>query len=428
MAVEPEHHPISVSEASDLAKSTLRRTGTLCVIGEVSGFRGQARGGHCYFEIKDEEATLAAIIWRSTYERLGFALEDGQELIMYGTFDVYKGSGRMSFVISHAELAGEGQLRQQVALLAKRLQAEGLMDPARKRPIPKFCERIVVCTSYSGKVLHDVEQTLARRNPLVAIDTVECAVQGPTAPATIVRALSIAAKAKPDAILLVRGGGSLEELMCFNDEQVARAIAACPVPIVTGIGHEPDTTIADMVCDLRASTPTAAAEQVAPAIGELIDVNATRGRRLKRALAACVSELAQRVELLGSRPCLASPFALIEERSHELDLTEERLFSAPGHLIDRHARELDHMSVRLDSAARRICTVPSARIERLGASLTALSPLSVLGRGYAIVRSDDGHVVTSIQHAAAGDALTIQLVDGGIRTQVIETQEGRIDS
>ncbi|MDO5107420.1 MAG: exodeoxyribonuclease VII large subunit, partial [Coriobacteriaceae bacterium] len=248
-----ETAPISVSQASALAKNTLKGLGTLCVIGEVSGFRGPARGGHCYFEVKDAESALSAIIWKGVYQSLGFVLEDGQQLVMYGDFDVYKASGKLSFVIRYAELAGEGMLRQQVAQLERKLAAEGLMDDARKLRVPEFCERIAVCTSFSGKVLHDVEMTLARRNPLVVIERVECSVQGKEAPPTIIQALRTAEAMRPDAILLVRGGGSFEELMCFNDEGVARAIAACTVPIVTGIGHEPDTTIADKVADKRAS-------------------------------------------------------------------------------------------------------------------------------------------------------------------------------
>ena len=337
-----------------------------------------------------------------------------------------------------------------MALLAKKLEAEGLMDPARKRRIPRFCERIVVCTSYSGSVLHDVEQTLARRNPLVVIDTVECAVQGAEAPASIIRALAIAAKAAPDAILLVRGGGSYEDLMCFNDEQVARAIAASPVPIVTGIGHEPDTTIADMVGDLRASTPTAAAEQVAPSMQELIDACEGRAKRLAGSMEGKLAQLEMSVSALATRPCLASPYALIDARRGDLERVEERLRAVPQRLFDDRARDLDHaeerlyaalphridahaaqtgmLATRLDAAARRICHGPAVQVERLSAALAALSPLAVLGRGYAIVRSESGHVVTSAAQARVGEGLSIQLADGRIDTTVTATQEGSIDN
>lgn len=424
----PRKSALTVSQAVALVNGSLKSLGTVCVMGEVSGFKGPNwRSGHCYFEVKDEEATLAATMWKGSYQSLGFEFADGQQLIMYGTFDVYKGSGKMSFIIRHAEIAGEGRLRQQVALLAKKLAAEGLMDAERKRTIPRFCERIAVCTSYSGSVLHDVAQTLARRNPLVVIETVECAVQGAEAPASIVRALAIAARAKPDAILLVRGGGSFEDLMCFNDEQVARAIAASPVPVVTGIGHEPDTSIADLVADLRASTPTAAAEQVAPSIGELIEINDNRAVRLHRTMQAKLAALAQKVDALASRPCLTSPYALIDERKRDIMRAEERLSAAPAALIERRSSDMERMSQRLAHAASRICQEPAARLDRLAASLNALSPLAVLNRGYAIVRSDEGRIVTSYAQAEVGDALTIHLADGSIQTRVTRSQEGRVD-
>ena len=254
--------PISVSDAVALAKGAVSSWPTLVVNGEVSGFRGpNARSGHCYFEVKDDGASMSVIVWRGTAAKMGFQLRDGLAVQLTGKFDVYQASGRLSFVASRVEAAGEGLLRQQVAELARRLEREGLMDPARKRRIPAFCSRVCVVTSLSGSVIEDVRRTLARRNPLVEIDVVGCSVQGADAPATIMRALGVAAASRPEAILLVRGGGSFEDLMCFNDEALARAIAACPVPVVTGIGHEPDTTIADRVADRRASTPTAAAHE-----------------------------------------------------------------------------------------------------------------------------------------------------------------------
>ena len=424
--IRRETAPISVSQASALAKNTLKGLGTLCVIGEVSGFRGTARGGHCYFEVKDAESALSAIIWKGVYQSLGFTLEDGQQLVMYGDFDVYKASGKLSFVIRYAELAGEGILRQQVAQLERRLAAEGLMDDARKLHVPEFCERIVVCTSFSGKVLHDVEVTLARRNPLVVVDRVECSVQGKEAPPTIIDALRTAEAMRPDAILLVRGGGSFEELMCFNDEGVARAIAACTVPIVTGIGHEPDTTIADKVADKRASTPTAAAEQVAPSIKEIRGKLDDRRMRLASAMGAQLSARAAALEALASRPCLTSPYALLEERAAELVQTEQRLADAPLRLIERLSFGTDKLAIRLGHAGAQMTAPFSARLARLEVNLHALSPLAVLGRGYAIVHAG-GHVITSYTQAHAGDALTVQLADGAIEATVTETQEGRLD-
>ena len=219
--------PLSVTDAVALAKGAVSAWPTLVVNGEVSGFRGpNARSGHCYFEVKDDGASMSVIVWRGTAAKMGFQLRDGLEVQLTGKFDVYKASGKLSFVASRVEVAGEGLLRQQVAELARRLEAEGLMDPARKRHVPAFCSRVCVVTSLSGSVIEDVKRTLARRNPLVQIDVVGCSVQGADAPTTIMRALGTAAASRPDAILLVRGGGSFEDLMCFNDEALARAIAA----------------------------------------------------------------------------------------------------------------------------------------------------------------------------------------------------------
>ncbi len=214
--------PLSVHEAVTVAGAHVDAIPSLVVMGEVSGFRGpNARSGHCYFQLKDDQSAMDAIVWRGTYQKCGFALRDGLKVVMGGKFNVYKGSGRLSFVARTVSLAGEGALRQKVAELARKLEAEGLMAQERKRPIPRFCTRVCVVTSLSGSVIDDVKRTLARRNPLVQIQEVGCSVQGPGAPATIIRALRIAAEARPDAILLVRGGGSFEDLMTFNDEALA---------------------------------------------------------------------------------------------------------------------------------------------------------------------------------------------------------------
>ena len=233
MAAEKGAAPLSVTDAVALAKGAVSAWPTLVVNGEVSGFRGpNARSGHCYFEVKDDGASMSVIVWRGTAAKMGFELRDGLSVQLTGKFDVYKASGKLSFVASKVEAAGEGLLRQQVAELARRLEREGLMADERKRRVPVFCSRVCVVTSLSGSVIEDVKRTLARRNPLVEIDVVGCSVQGADAPATIVRALGTAASSRPDAILLVRGGGSFEDLMCFNDESVARAIAGCEVPVV----------------------------------------------------------------------------------------------------------------------------------------------------------------------------------------------------
>lgn len=438
---------LSVSEAVGLAKGNVSAWPSLSVTGEVSGFRGpNARSGHCYFEVKDDGASMSVIAWRGVYAHAGFELKDGLQIQLTGKFDIYKASGRLSFVASSMSVAGEGVLRQQVAELARKLEREGLMDPSRKRHIPAFCTRICVCTSLSGSVIEDVKRTLARRNPLVLIDVVGCSVQGAGAPATIVRALQVAAASNPDAVLLVRGGGSFEDLMCFNDELVARAVAECPVPVVTGIGHEPDTSIADMVADRRCSTPTAAAESVAPAIDDVERQMIQRQVRLgnsmrsmlereyagvesagKIAASAMTVRLAREgafLDALGSRPCLTDPAAGIHARQSELEQTSERLHGALPRLL-RHSREvLDRDSQRLAGIAPRLLRVPNSEVSRLAATLDALSPLKVLGRGYSIARDENGHVVKDASSLCAGDSLSVQLGRGRIDAKVTSVDRG----
>lgn len=441
MAAEKGAAPLSVTDAVALAKAAVSAWPTLVVNGEVSGFRGpNARSGHCYFEVKDDGASMSVIVWRGTAAKMGFELRDGLSVQLTGKFDVYKASGKLSFVASKVEAAGEGLLRQQVAELARRLEREGLMADERKRRVPVFCSRVCVVTSLSGSVIEDVKRTLARRNPLVEIDVVGCSVQGADAPATIVRALGTAASSRPDAILLVRGGGSFEDLMCFNDESVARAIAGCEVPVVTGIGHEPDTTIADMVADRRASTPTAAAESVAPAIDEVERQMLQRQVRLGRAMSAAIEVRRQRADALGrvmaasaegelarrrvaldgfaARRCLTDLLAPVRDRAADLAQTEERLHDAIPRALSRDREGVERSGRRLVEVSARLTRPAEATLARLAASLDALSPLSVLSRGYAIARDARGHVVKDAAELSAGDEVTVLLGSGSFGASV----------
>lgn len=438
--------PISVSEAVGAAKSQMNAMPTLVVAGEVTGFRGpNARSGHCYFQVKDDSSAMDVIVWRNTYAHMGAPLRDGMQVVLTGKFDVYVGTGRLSFIARSVELAGEGLLRQQVAALARKLESEGLMAPERKRQIPRFCVRVAVVTSLSGSVIDDVKRTLRRRNPLVELDVVGCAVQGPGAPVTIMRALEVAAAARPEAILLVRGGGSFEDLMTFNDEALARAVAASPVPVITGIGHEPDTSICDMVSDRRCSTPTAAAESVAPAIDEV--VAAIEGRRLRmgaalgamaagedqrlvsldgRARQAMLTRVAHErsvLDALASRRCLEDPMAFVEDRATQLMQSEQRLHDAIPRLLERDRREVSVAATRLRTCGEAITRPHEAMLQRAAASLDALSPLAVLARGYAITRDAEGHVVQDASRLEAGQDVSVLLGKGSFEatvTQVVQ--------
>ncbi len=462
-AAKADADVLSVSQAAELAAGALDAIPQLTVIGEVTGFRGpNARSGHCYFQIKDDTAVMDCIIWRGSYSKRTFDLRDGMEVQFTGKFNLYKGSGRMSFVAKSFSLAGEGLLRQQVAQLAEKLRREGLMEPSRRRPIPVFCSRVAVVTSLSGAVIDDVKRTLRRRNALVEIICVGAKVQGEGAPAELIEGLARAAAITPapDCILLVRGGGSFEDLMTFNDESLARAVAACPVPVVTGIGHEPDTSICDMVSDRRCSTPTAAAESVAPAIEELQNATEERARRLvvamgnrvarerdaecaqtdrlKRAMDTRLKDMRRVLEGLAARPCLGDPTKIVDRRRADLAQSADRLVNAIERSQARFAVEFEKLPARLVQSTsgfapkRHALEIQTTKLKHIGAillddeqatlrsaaaSLEALSPLKVLARGYSIAYGPAG-VVTSATQLKEGDAVRIALADGNVNATV----------
>ncbi len=456
-----EKDALSVSQAVQYAADALDSIPQLTVLGEVTGFRGpNAKSGHCYFQIKDTSCAVDCIIWKGAYAKRSFELRDGMQVQFTGGFNLYKATGRMSFVARSFTLAGEGLLRQQVAQLAERLRREGLMEPERKRKIPAFCTRVAVVTSFSGAVIDDVKRTLRRRNPLVELVCVDAKVQGEGAPAQIADALGRAAAQRPDCILLVRGGGSFEDLMTFNDEALARAVAACPVPVVTGIGHEPDTSICDMVSDRRCSTPTAAAESVAPTMADLESVTAAREQRMVaamsrsvadasasldasasrcvRAWSAYVGRLSLALDAFAARPCLQGPRSFVDRRRFELEQGAERLDAACARSFERAGAQLEGLAPRLRAVGSQIASfrheldLAGTRLGRAGerqvqtraaslggaaAALDALSPLKVIGRGYAIARSERG-VVSSVGAVRPGDGIAVLVADGTIEATV----------
>lgn len=437
----PQQEPLSVSRVVEVAKACVGTMPTFVVVGEVTGFRGpNARSGHCYFQVKDDSAAMDCIVWRGTYASSGVSLVDGLEVQLTGKFDVYQASGKLSFIAKGLEVAGEGLLRRQVDELARKLEREGLMAPEAKRPIPAFCERVAVVTSLSGSVIDDVKRTLRRRNPLVELLVAGASVQGPGAPESIERALVVASSAKPDAILLVRGGGSYEDLMTFNDEGLARAVAACPVPVVTGIGHEPDNSICDMVSDRRCSTPTAAAESVAPTVDEVETTIAERGSRLARAMSYGIGEASHGldaletsmgrsvdgrlsrerllVESLAAHRCLTDPSAQIDDRANALRQSEQRLHDAIPRSLEAKRRDLARDADRLSSVASRLLRPYESELAKQAGTLDALSPLRVLSRGYSIARDEEGHVITRVSGASVGESMDVAVSDGSIHATI----------
>jgi exodeoxyribonuclease VII large subunit len=340
-------------------------------------------------------------MWRNSAARLQFMPRDGEAVEAHGVISIYEAGGQYQLYADMLRPAGEGALYQEFLRLKAKLEAEGLFDPERKRPIPTQPKRIGIITSPTGAALRDMLNTLRRRYPLVEVVLAPTAVQGEEAPGGIVAAFKLLnSLAKPDVILVGRGGGSIEDLWAFNDERVARAIAASDSPVISGVGHETDFTIADFVADLRAPTPTAAAELAVPDQADLrIDLKEL-GNHLARLALANVSDQRWNLQALNNRLRLYSP--------------------RPRLLSDK--QRVDELAFRLSTAAGHFLALEAAHIQGLRQRLASLSPQAVLERGFAILYDPDGRHVRSISQVSPGDRLQAQLSDGSLSAQVEETR------
>lgn len=439
----PREAALSVSAAMALAKGALEGV-TVRLVGEVSELSAKPGYKAVYFTVKDQAASLPCMMWNNRYQASGVELRVGALVELTGRFTLYAAKGRMNFDVFSVALAGEGQLRMQVANLARKLQAEGLMAPERKRALPRYPKAIGLVTSPRGAAVHDVLRTMRRRYPMARVLLAGVPVEGAQAPAQLAEGLRRVAEAGAEVVLLVRGGGSFEDLMPFNDEGLARAIAACPVPVVTGIGHEPDTSIADMVSDLRASTPTAAAEAVAPDLTALRQRAATLGAALHSAMRLGLAERRRRLDACAHLPLFAEPMRLLEADAQALDDFAGRLSAALPQAIKDDRHRLALLGGALERLLAQATVRPAQRaalareaLARAGASLLAphesalavsaarlhdLSPLALLGRGYSIARTAEGAVVASVAAVEPGQPISITVADGRIACDVTATE------
>jgi exodeoxyribonuclease VII large subunit len=371
------------------------------VRGEIRDLTSHA-SGHMYFTLTDEVSQLRCVMFREEAQGLVFTPSVGMEVTARGTITVYEPRGQYQLVVRRLEPAGIGDLYLAFDRLRRKLAAEGLFDTARKRPIPAFPHRIALLTSADGAALHDLLTTLRARWPAAHVMLIPTPVTGPAAVPGIVRSLQRLRDAEgADVAILARGGGSMDELSAFNAEEVARAIAAAPTPVVTGIGHETDVTIADLVADLRAATPTAAAAAVAPDRRELLDtVRAWRrssSQRLRRLVAGCRRE----VLLLTARPSLQRPLLLLA--------------------IPR--QRIDDLTAQIRQGVARLLAEVHGRWARAAERLSALSPKAVLSRGYAIARLPRGEVVRSIRQLTVGGPAELILHEGAAEVSVRKLRE-----
>lgn len=400
-AAEPSNatpEPLSVAALTAQIKSTLEgRFTDVWVAGEVSNF-SRPQSGHCYFTLKDDHAQVRAVMWRGSASRLRFDLKDGLELVCHGAIDVYAPRGSYQFVVKEAQPRGVGALELALQRLREKLAAEGLFDRERKRPLPRFPRRIAFVTSPTGAAIRDFLQVLARRWRGVDVLVVPTRVQGDGAAEAIADAIRLANRLAPplDALVVGRGGGSLEDLWCFNEEAVVRAIAASRVPTISAVGHEIDVTLADLAADVRALTPSEAAERVAPSADELAESLRRSTERLHGAAWRGQRQRRERLSRIAASRPLARPHTMLSDAARRLD-------------------DLDRAAAR---AATRIAERSRSQLAQLGGKLQTLSPLSVLGRGYSLTTNERGALVRSANEVSPGDRLHTRLADGEIVSRV----------
>lgn len=408
---ERTDEPLSVSAALALAKRSLESF-TVKLIGEVSEVSNKPGYKAVYFSVKDSGASMPCMMWLNRYKAAGVELRVGMLVELTGRFTLYAPKGRMNFDVFGLSIAGEGNLRLQVANLAKRLEAEGLMRSERKKQIPRLPEKVGLVTSPRGAAVHDVLRTLRRRFPLATVLLAGVAVEGESAPLGLIAGLEAVRDAGAEVVLLVRGGGSFEDLMPFNDEGLARAIATLGVPVVTGIGHEPDTSIADMVADVRASTPTAAAEAVSPSLEGLESELGVRGAALSGALSRRIERAFSVVERIAERPVFADPNMLFAVEAQSLDLFEDRLQRAIPLNLERDRVKLRHLEDQVRSVGATLLPRFENQLAMGASRLHDLSPLTILSRGYAIAKDEEGSIVKSVDSIEANEAVCVEVADG----------------
>jgi exodeoxyribonuclease VII large subunit len=407
---------LTVAELNRLARAALERDFPLIwVAGEVSNLV-RAASGHHYFTLKDTEAQVRCAMFRSRAQLLPWKLENGQQVEARALVTLYEARGEFQLTVESLRRAGLGRLYEAYLRLKEQLTAEGLFADERKRVLPRFPRRIGIITSPRAAALRDVVVTLGRRAPQLPIILYATLVQGTEAASQIAAAIqTAAARNECDLLLVVRGGGSLEDLWSFNEEIVARAIAACPIPVIAGVGHETDITIADLAADRRAATPTAAAELASAGWFEAAAEIAGLASALRNAMRTNLERRMQRVDLLARR--LVHPAERLAHSKQHLAHLASRLAGAGERLAARRQQRLAELRLRL-ARARPNLEQRRTRLERAAAGLAALNPQAALARGYALVRTPDGQLLRSHQQLAAGMLLDLRFAEGGAEALV----------
>jgi exodeoxyribonuclease VII large subunit len=450
MPANPEVHSVPVPGRDVYSVTRLTREvrvlldrglGVVWVEGELSNF-SQPSSGHWYFSLKDKAAQLRCAMFRMKNMLVGFTPRAGSQVLVRGRISVYEARGEYQLIVEHLEEAGLGALKREFERLKSQLAAEGLFAPARKRPLPRFPRRIGVVTSPTGAALRDVLHILKRRYPPAAVLIYPTPVQGVAAAPALVRALALAsARRECDVIVLARGGGSLEDLWAFNDERLARAIHACSLPVVCGVGHEVDFTIADFVADARAPTPSAAAELVVPDRLACLEALARSAQRLAGGMRRELRVAAVRLETTERRLKLAHPGVRLQQQMQRLDDLSQRLGRAvrarvhhgrlrvselktrlarrsPQHELQEYRARHQQLQARLKRASEQTLARIAQRLALAQRGLHAVSPLATLTRGFAIITQADGRVLSDAAAVAPGEEIEARLARGTLSARV----------
>jgi exodeoxyribonuclease VII large subunit len=392
---------VTVAQLNGYTKTILEGNELLADIyvrGELSNFKIYS-SGHMYFSLKDENAAIAGVMWRSYASRLPFVPKDGMKVVAHGRISLYEDTGRYQLIADNFEPDGIGSLYYAYEQLKKKLGEEGLFDEKYKKPIPKFPSRVGLITSPTGAAIRDMTRILGRRFPMAEILLYPSLVQGTGAAAQLSSGIKYFNEQKNvDVIIIGRGGGSIEDLWEFNNEGLARTVFASEIPVISAVGHESDFTICDFVSDMRASTPSAAAELAVPEQSELYAALENAKKRLALLASSFVSERKKRLTFISSSPFLLSPL----------------------NFVDTKRMKMTQLGERLDGAVTRITDKKTAAYKEKVASLTALSPLAVLSRGYGVSYSEEGNIIKSVKNVKKGDVIRNALSDGELYATVTE--------
>jgi exodeoxyribonuclease VII large subunit len=394
----------SAEEALSISEVTLRikqavesSLASMWVAGEITDI-ARPRSGHLYFTLKDERSQLRGVMWRSVAERLPYDLSDGQSVLCFGDIEVYAARGTVQMVVRKCQPQGMGALQLALAQLQAKLEDEGLFAAARKRELPRVPRKIAIITSPTGAAIRDFLQAAAARHAGVEIVLIPASVQGPGSVEALVAGIAAAhhLDPRPDVLIVSRGGGSLEDLWSFNDERFVRTLAASRIPTVSAVGHEIDVTLSDLVADVRALTPTDAASRVLPDRDALVDVLDALDATMQRGLSRRIEAYRQQLDWISSRPIFGNPFEMVFDRSRLLDELDERARLVMWRRLEKHRNNVQQMAT----------------------AVSALSPLSVLARGYSVTQTQQGDIIRSAKEVQSGQTVHSRVADGVIESTV----------